>query len=119
MRDQPLTSELVNAALEAARLEMEQKLAEAGPLAVTTLVDVMQDPEARHGDKISAASKVMDKVYANPKGETEQNRGPVINVVIQKLFAGGERAIPIAVTEQVMDALEAGKPSFEGGFGDE
>lgn len=118
MKDQ-LTSELVNQMLERSRLEMESKLAEAGPLAVTTLVDVMKDPEARHGDKISAASKVMDKVYANPKGEAEQNRGPVINVVIQKLFAGGERAIPIAVTDAVMDKIEAGQPAFDGTFGDD
>ena len=102
-----LTSELVDELLESSRLEIERELAQAGPNAVRTLADVMQHAE-RDSDRISAASKILDKVMAPPKAETPEHRGPIINVVINKLYAGERRALPISVSDEVMDAIEAG-----------
>lgn len=104
-----LTPDLVNQMLERSRLEIESKLAEAGPLAVVTLVDVMQDPDAKNADRISAASKVLDKVHASPKAEqAEANRGPTLHITINRLSSGQRDEIPIPVSEDVMDAIEAG-----------
>lgn len=109
-----LTSELVDQLLEQSRLEVEKELAEAGPLAVRTLSGVMNDPEARHADKISAAAKVLDKVMAPPKAETPEHRGPTIVVNIHKLSTGRRETLPIAVTDTVMNAIEAGIRPVEG-----
>ena len=102
--------------LESARLEMEQKLAQAGPLAVTTLHDVMTDHEAKHADRISAAKEVIAQVRGRAASQISEhtNQGPTINVVINKLYSGDRRALPIPVTEQVMDAIEAGIRPIDG-----
>lgn len=111
MTSADLTSEMVDEILEKSRLEVEKELANAGPIAVRTLTGVMQNEEARDSDRISAAGKVLDKVMAPPKAEAEAARGPVIQVIIEKLYAGTDRTIPIAVSERVMDAIEAGLPA--------
>lgn len=111
-----LTSELVDQMLESARLEMEGKLAEAGPLAVTTLHDVMTDSEAKHSDRISAAKEVIAQVRGRAGQQvTEQvNQGPTINITIHKLSTGERHALPISVSDRVMDAIEAGVRPVEG-----
>jgi hypothetical protein len=104
-----LSSELVDQLLESARLEMESKLAEAGPLAVTTLHDVMTDPDARHSDKISAAKEVIAQVRgrAGVQETAQVAQGHVINITINKLSTGERYAMPIPVTDAVMDMIEA------------
>ena len=108
-----LTSEMVDRLLEESRLEIEKELASAGPLAVQTLSAVMQDPEARDSDRISAASKVLDKVMAPPKAEAPEQRGPTVHVTVNMLSTGERQALPIAVSEAVMDAIEAGTSALD------
>jgi hypothetical protein len=103
-----LSSELVDQMLEQSRLEIEKELSEAGPRAVITLSEIMQKTDARDSDRISAASKILDKVMAPPKAETPEHRGPTIVVNIHKLSTGRREALPIAVSDSVMDAIEAG-----------
>jgi len=104
-----LTSELVDQLLEQSRLEMEHKLAQAGPLAVTTLHDVMTDSEAKHADRISAAKEVIAQVRgrAGVQENEQVNKGPTINITINKLSTGRRESIPIPVTDAVMDEIEA------------
>jgi hypothetical protein len=104
-----LTSELVDQLLESARLEMEHKLAQAGPLAVTTLHDVMTDTDAKHADRISAAKEVIAQVRGRAgTQETEKvHQGPTINITINKLSTGERYAMPIPVSDEVMDLIEA------------
>lgn len=110
-----LTSALVDQMLENSRLEMESKLAQAGPIAVATLVDVMEDPDARNSDRISAAGKVLDKVMASPKPDLgEAVRGPTIHITINRLSTGKREVMPIAISESQMDAIEAGLIQVEG-----
>lgn len=104
------TTESIDAELEQARLEMESKLVRAAPLAVQTLVDVMDDPEVDAGPRVSAAKEVIAQVRGRPGQQvSEQAQGPKIQVVIQKLFATGTaREITIPVSEAAMDAIESG-----------
>lgn len=113
-RSDVMTSADVDRILEESRIQVERELAEAGPLAVRTLSDVMQDPDARDSDRISAASKVLDKVMAPPKADAPEHRGPTINITIHKLSTGERYEKPIAVSAQVMDAIEAGILNIEG-----
>lgn len=113
MADTP-TAESVDEMLERSRLDMERKLAAAGPRAVETIVDVMEHGE-KDSTRLAAAKEVIEQVRGRPgqqKGEGAQ--GPVINVVIQKLFAtGAAREITIPVTEAAMDAIEAGSSPLD------
>jgi hypothetical protein len=105
-----LTSESIDQLLEQSRLEMERGLVEAGPKAVETLVKVMEDGEARDSDRISAAKEVIAQVRGRAGTQQAEavNQGPTIHVTINQLSTGERRALPIQVSEAVMDALEAG-----------
>lgn len=104
-----LTSEAIDQLLEQSRLEMERKLVEAGPKAVTTLVDVMEKGE-KDSDRLSAAKEVIAQVRgrAGTQQSEQVQQGPSIIVNILRLSDGSRRALPIAVSEAVMDAIEAG-----------
>lgn len=109
-----LTSEMVDEMLEQSRLQMEAGLAEAGPIAVSTLVEVMQSG-ARDSDRVAASKAVLDKVMAPAKPEmTSAARGPTIQIVINRLSTGRSEALPLPVTELEMDRIEAGLITVEG-----
>lgn len=106
---QDLTSEAIDQLLEQSRLEMERGLVEAGPKAVSTLVDVMENAE-KDSDRLSAAKEVIAQVRG--RAGTQQAdavaSGPTIHITIHKLSTGERHALPIQVSDAVMDAIEAG-----------
>lgn len=109
-----LTSESIDALLEQSRLEMEKGLVQAGPKAVATLVDVMETAE-KDSDRLSAAKEVIAQVRGRAGTQQAEavNQGPTIHVTINQLSTGERRALPIQVTEAVMDAIEAGTRALD------
>jgi hypothetical protein len=104
-----LTSEAIDELLEQSRLEMERDLVKAGPKAVSTLVDVMETAE-KDSDRLSAAKEVIAQVRGRAGTQQPEavQQGPTIHVTINQLSTGERRALPIPVSEAVMDAIEAG-----------
>lgn len=104
-----LTPELVNEALERARLEMEDELAKAGPEAVRTLADVAKNGE-KDSDRVSAAKELVAQVRGRAAAQQgEEARAPTFHIVINQLSTGERFEKPIDLPETVMDAVEVSR----------
>lgn len=105
----PLERSWVDALLEKSRIEMERKLAAAGPRSIDTMIDVMENAE-RDSDKLAAAKEIASRVQGKGSDiEAVKDTGPRIQVTIHKLSVGTTDPVAIPITEKALAQILGGE----------